>query len=256
MKKFKSFLKKRSLSPLKIYDLLHEVISGREMLLSRSECTFWGDNMATRQYVGFAENHKLHKAIQLSYEGGPECVVKSIQNTNILWRHHITCWAISQIRNVDGAIVECGVWYGWLTKALLHYASMSNDVRPCHLFDTWGGAGSIAKYPDDIYDYVCERFNIFPNAILHRGAVPDSLTRELITSIGPIAMLSIDMNGGIAERQALELLYPSLASGAIIYFDDYGWDFPALRTLVDEFLTDKPEELLHFPNGSSIMIKK
>jgi hypothetical protein len=43
--------------------------------------------------------------------------------------------------------------------------------------------------------------------------------------------------------------------GGIIYFDDYGWGYPDLREVVDEFFYDKPESLLHFPSGNSIVVK-
>ena len=41
----------------------------------------------------------------------------------------------------------------------------------------------------------------------------------------------------------------------ITYFDDYGWGYPELRKAISTFLADKPEELLHFPSGNSILIK-
>lgn len=43
--------------------------------------------------------------------------------------------------------------------------------------------------------------------------------------------------------------------GGIIYFDDYGWDYPELRHVVDKFFADKKESLLHFPSGNSIVVK-
>ena len=67
--------------------------------------------------------------------------------------------------------------------------------------------------------------------------------------------MSIDLNDGMPERQVLELLYERIVEGGIIYFDDYGWNYPLLRKLVNEFFEDKNETLLHFACGSSIVIK-
>ena len=70
-----------------------------------------------------------------------------------------------------------------------------------------------------------------------------------------IAYLSLDMNGGLPELAALKFFYPKIVKGGIIYFDDYGWNYPELRKVVDDFFSDKPETLLHFPSGNSIVIK-
>jgi hypothetical protein len=63
------------------------------------------------------------------------------------------------------------------------------------------------------------------------------------------------MNGHIAERAALEYYYELLVPGAFVYFDDYGWGYEGLVETVNEFLLDKPENLLHFPSGQSIFLK-
>jgi O-methyltransferase len=63
------------------------------------------------------------------------------------------------------------------------------------------------------------------------------------------------MNSHLAERVALESVYDRVSPGGVIYFDDYGWNYPELRQTINEFLLDKPERLLHFPSGQSILIK-
>jgi len=87
---------------------------------------------------------------------------------------------------------------------------------------------------------------------LIRGVVPEVLDS---VPLGKVAYLSIDMNGALAERKTLEILYDRVVSGGIIYFDDYGWDYSELRKEVDDFLQDKPETLLHFPSGNSVLVK-
>lgn len=97
-----------------------------------------------------------------------------------------------------------------------------------------------------------ERFKTYSNVELIRGWIPEILEKIPITSI---AYLSIDMNGFLAERKTLERYYDMVVPGGIIYFDDYGWNFPKLRETVDDFFSDKPEKLLHFPSGNSIVVK-
>ena len=93
---------------------------------------------------------------------------------------------------------------------------------------------------------------MYKNVSLVRGLVPEVLDQ---VKIEKIAFLGIDMNGSVAERAALERFYDKIVPGGVIYFDDYGWDYPDLRKTVNEFFEDKPESLLHFPSGNSIVVK-
>ena len=63
------------------------------------------------------------------------------------------------------------------------------------------------------------------------------------------------MNSSEPELATLERFYDRMVPGGIIYFDDYGWQFPELRRVVNLFFKDKPEKLLHFPSGNSIVVK-
>ena len=120
------------------------------------------------------------------------------------------------------------------------------------MVDPWGLGLNSNVYTEDIYDEVKSRFAEYPNVKLIRGLVPEALS---LVDTQKVAYLAIDMNGSIPERAALDHFYPKMTKGGVIYFDDYGWNYPELRATVDEFLTDKPESLLHFPNGTAILIK-
>ena len=104
--------------------------------------------------------------------------------------------------------------------------------------------GSLPGYKDDVFTPVQKRFRDLDNVKLIRGVVPGVLDQ---VKSERIAFLSIDMNGAVAERAALEYFYDKMLPGGIIYFDDYGWDYPELRATVDDFFVGKPEKLLHFP---------
>ena len=119
-------------------------------------------------------------------------------------------------------------------------------------FGSMPGSHISSKYQPDIFEVVKDRFAKYPNVKLIRGVVPDILSS---IPAKKVAYLSIDMNSSEPERAALEYYYGKMVSGGIIYFDDYGWGYPELRKVVDNFLGDKPEKLLHFPSGNSILIK-
>ena len=119
--------------------------------------------------------------------------------------------------------------------------------------DSWGKmTGSHADYQEEIYDIVKKRFAKWQNVILVKGLVPEVLSK--IPS-RKIAYLSIDMNGSEPEKAALEFFYDKIVPGGVIYFDDYGLPYPELRDVVNKFFADKPETLLHFPSGNSIVVK-
>ena len=108
------------------------------------------------------------------------------------------------------------------------------------------------NYHQDIYNIVKDRFSEYKNVYLIRGIVPETLAN---VDIQKIAYLAIDMNGHLAERATLEKYYDKVVQGGIIYFDDYGWGYPELVNTVEDFFKNKPESLLHFPSGNSIVIK-
>jgi hypothetical protein len=63
------------------------------------------------------------------------------------------------------------------------------------------------------------------------------------------------MNGWEAELASLEHFYPLMKSGGFIYFDDYGYGYPKLREVVNDFFEDKPETILILPTGQAVVIK-
>lgn len=214
--------------------------------------TFVGDGIITCHDVSILE--RSSSAFQKSMEGLPASVV--LNYSRIDWRVHICTWAASQVESVHGDFIDCGVWYGALPKTICEYIDIDSANRKYFMVDSWGSDISVqnnAKYSEDIYKLVQQRFSNYKSVELIRGVVPEALIQVSTTKI---AFLALDMNGSVAELQALEYFYPMLSVGAIVYLDDYGWNFPELRTAVNAFLSNKPEDLLVFPSGNAIFIKK
>ena len=188
-----------------------------------------------------------------SYREALQDVPEPLRGTEIEWRAHICCWAASQAIHLEGDFIECGVWYGVLSKVICSYTDFGSQNRNFYLIDSWGKMpGSHADYQEEIYDIVKKRFAKWQNVILVKGLVPEVLSK--IPS-RKIAYLSIDMNGSEPEKAALEFFYDKIVPGGVIYFDDYGLPYPELRDVVNKFFADKPETLLHFPSGNSIVVK-
>jgi O-methyltransferase len=216
---------------------------------------FHGDGFITRNYIGGFSNKKLDLAWSESLKDLPKDIKKWV--SDIKYRAHICTWAAKQVQNVEGDFVELGVFYGHLSKVIINYAPETLNGRNFYLVDPWGNLGDQAfsnyLYNKDIFEVVKSRFVSNKQVQLVRGTVP-----RVLPSIPSenVALLLIDMNGHEAELEALKYFYPKMSKGGIIYFDDYGGRWPKLREVVDEFLSDKQEELLTFASPNAIMIKK
>lgn len=217
--------------------------------------TYYADGFATIHHVEFLGDERFIAAFNGAFHEVPEWLAVQARR-DIAWRAHICTWAATQALALEeGDFVECGVWYGVLSKTICEYTDFGHQDRSFYLVDSWGaqlGSHPAASYQEDIFDIVGRRFSQYPNVHLVRGLVPDVLPE---IAAKKIAYLAIDMNGSEPERAALEFFYDKMVPGGIIYFDDYGWGYPALRAVVNEFFANKPENLLHFPSGNSIVIK-
>jgi O-methyltransferase len=228
------------------------VLLNNKMAEIVARSTYTRDGFVTTHHVEFLEDSHFMTSFNNSFVG----ISKELHPLfrNIDWRAHICTWAATRALALkEGDFVECGVWYGLLSKVICEYTDFSRQDRNFYLVDAWGGIDIHSNwYVEDIFDVVTSRFEKYKNVHLVRGFVPDILNT---IQTQKISYLSIDMNGSVAERAALEFFYKKMVPGGVIYFDDYGWDYPELRLTVNEFFADKPETLLHFPNGVSIAIK-
>lgn len=243
----------------KLRELLKELLYDQHRVIVKSEATFWGDNSATSQHVQFLARPAFNNSVTAAFDSTPRDVLErwhaGFWEFNINWRFHIVNWAANQCLNVKGDFVECGVNYGWLSRSMIHYVPFNESGKFFHLIDSWGLSGSHENYQDDIFEHVRASFSDFPCVKLHRGLIPDVFGNPSVSSIAKVAYLSLDLNGGLAEFQALQFFYGKLSPGAVVYIDDYGWGYPFLREKLDEFLADKPEEILEFPCGSALIVK-
>ncbi len=213
--------------------------------------TFAGDGMVSRHFVGWMAEASFASAVGAAFDGLPP--QRFYQH--LAWRIHIATWSAKlAMSQAPGALVECGVWHGFLSRAICDYVDIDTSGRDFYLVDMWGGADHHDGYPQDIYEAVRNRFAAYSQVHLVRGRVPDVL--QELDDVADISYLSLDMNDGHADVSALEWAWDRLSPGSVVYIDDYGWDYPDLRRRLDLFLSDKTEKLLHFPSGNSILIKE
>lgn len=219
--------------------------------LVNSPNLYCADGFLTSNFVSFRNDAKFIDSFQKSLQGIPEKYYDRLKE--IEWRAHIVNWAIHRAKTVKGDFIELGVWWGVLSKCVCEYHEIDSLERNFYLVDSWGKMpGSHKGYEEDIFEDVLNRFSCYRNVKLVRGVIPEVLNKILTTQV---AYLGIDMNNSAAELMALEYFYEKMVPGGVIYIDDYGWNHPDLRDAIDNFFVNKPEKLLHFPSGNSIVIK-
>lgn len=147
-----------------------------------SKAVFIGDGIITQQ-IKPRSSEKSKNSFYKSFILIPNNL-KSLRDMQ--FRFEILIWAMKQTQKFkdSSGIVECGVWYGVLSKSLINYFE-KEDSRTFYLFDSWGepnfkmeGFYKKENYRDDIFNTVKSRF-ANDNVKLVRGKLPNSLKHSL-----------------------------------------------------------------------------
>jgi hypothetical protein len=165
------------------------------------------------------------------------------------------------IENVPGDTAECGVYEGASSYFICRYA---NGTRTHHMFDSFEGlpapqqadgrfwaAGDFASPEEKARRNLAE----FPRLKFYKGWIP-AIFADVPAGIS-FAFVHVDVDLYEPTKDVLEFFYPRLSSGAVVVCDDYGFGFcPGATQACDEFLADKPENIVHAPTGQGFFIKR
>lgn len=184
---------------------------------------------------------------------------------NIEWRIVVCCWAAWHAKHLAGDFVECGTNTGIMSLSICNYIDFNKTGKKIYLFDTYKGIPVEQASPEEThakdqngayrecFDIAKKNFSIYPNAILVRGKVPETLPS---VSIDKVCYLMLDMNITYPERAALEYFWDKLVPGAVVLFDDYGWlGYDAQKRAHDAFAESKGVKILNLPTGQGMLIK-
>lgn len=172
--------------------------------------------------------------------------------------------------NIEGAIVECGVWRGGSMMAVAYtLQELSLTNRDLYLFDTYEGMPPPSEkditffnvYADSLLNsadkkqqetYVCYASledvekNLYstgyPKQKIHflPGKVEDTIPEKAPEKI---ALLRLDTDWYESTRHELEHLFPRLAVGGVIIIDDYGY-WKGCKEATDEYIENQKIPLL------------
>ena len=172
--------------------------------------------------------------------------------------------------NIDGDIVECGVWRGGTSMlgacALL---GMGDTSRTLWLYDTFAGmtaptAADVSPWDGPVAQKIWEKnqaadVNAWCYASLDEVRrnmastgypvekiryVEGDVLKTLATTVpDQIAVLRLDTDWYESTLKELEVLYPRLVRGGVLLIDDYGaWE--GCRKAVDEYCAKHGIKLL------------
>lgn len=244
-------------------DLKLPLADGRTLV--QGPLTYNQDGLATQHNAEFICDPRFSEAYRVGMENGNPA-------TRIEWRVHVALWCATNALFVEGDFVECGVHTGILSGAVMTWLDFARHApRRFFLFDTWAGVPieqmsdaekrlgipeMNRKYQngDSLYAGIQKKFSRWPNAVVVRGRVPESL--DALKEVEHFAYISIDLNVTEAEMSAIEVLWPRVSSGGLVLVDDYGWALHVNQKLAwDDWARRNGVMILALPTGQGLLRK-
>ena len=168
---------------------------------------------------------------------------------------------LQKVEHVDGKIVECGVGVG---RSMFAFSLLTQrTARPREIlgFDTFKGMPSptaedgvanrdmagVWKHPEEQVVGLLTHNGISTTFIHEHVTFVPGLLNETLPSYdgGPIALLHLDVDFYESYKTALSLLWPFVADGGIVAFDEYlqaSW--PGATQAIDEFFANRTEQIV------------
>lgn len=152
--------------------------------------------------------------------------------------------------NINGAIAECGVYRGQLSKFIHNII----PDKKFYLFDTFNGfdsrdseSNSDNRFKDTSLELVQNIFKDSKNVIIRQGYFPETIN-GIEDEIFSFVMIDFDKYE--PTLSALNFFYPRVQKGGYIIIHDYNspesnW---ACNRAVNQFLSDKLEKIITIPD--------
>lgn len=214
----------------------------------------FGLDIVEYSLVGYAEeNLRIYDAVKNLTMTGLERTSALVEAVKYIERN-----------NIEGALVECGVWKGGSVMAMaLALKELGNESRDIYLYDTFAGMNaptdedimfdgtpghhkfSKTRISDDASSWCAIPFETVRQNVLRTGYPEDRFhfvkgpVEKTIpgTLPGKIALLRLDTDWYESTRHELIHLFPLLAPHGVIIIDDYG-HWKGARKATDEYIRE------------------
>lgn len=186
------------------------------------------------------------------------------------WRVHVALWAAQHALRLEGDFVECGVYLGFVSSAVMSSLDWNNrsGERRFWLVDNFEGVvdsllseqetelGRDKEYGDrykGTFERATKNLSEFKNIEIVKGTVPEALSR---VTAERVSYLHLDMNSAEPEVAALRFFWPRLVKGGIALFDDYAYaSYRPQKVALDALANELGFRILSLPTGQGIAIK-
>lgn len=180
-----------------------------------------------------------------------------------------------RVKDIKGSVVECGVGRGRTFLEFAYLIFTEGKGRNLWGFDSFEGFPEPAKEdegprnpkkgewsgtsPEDII-FILKRAGLNLAKIKSQVKLVPGFLSETLHKYdgGPIALLHIDVDLYEAYRTALNVLFPHVAKGGLVLFDEYGAErWPGAKKAVDEYFKNRPEKVEYdAPFGKYYVVKQ
>ena len=170
---------------------------------------------------------------------------------------------LDSLKEVDGDIVECGVWKGGsMMLAAKTLMELDNTDYDLYLFDTFEGLPKTNDNDlfvqkgwlhDTSLESVKNYLSDFKNTHFLKGIFPE--TAEPISD-KKFSFIHLDTNLYQSTLDALEFFWPRMVIGGRIVSHDYNASsMPGVKKAFMEFFRDQPEKIIEIADSQVMVIK-
>ena len=183
-----------------------------------------------------------------------------------IWRSYELWNLVDQVKKVDGAIVEVGVWRGGTGAMMARRAEQLGIKDTIYLCDTWEGVVKTGEHDpyyhdgkhDDTSREIVQKLvdeQGLTNVKLLKGVFPDETADQV--SDKKLRLVHIDVDIYQSGADVLDWAWPKLSSGGVVVFDDFGCPgTPGITDLVNERRGEPDRFYFHNANGHAVFIKR
>lgn len=172
---------------------------------------------------------------------------------------------VRQLKDVEGAILEVGVWRGGSAAVIQGALRDSRVQKNFYIADTFEGVvktserdtnysgGEHADTDEKIVEEVFDRTGLRLPIVL-KGVFPDDHPNAITENI---ALLHSDVDAYASSKDIVEWALPKLSPNAIVVFDDYGfYGCEGVTDFCNELRANTDLTFVHNLNGHAIFIKR
>lgn len=183
-----------------------------------------------------------------------------------VWRCYELWSLVGELREVPGAILEVGVWRGGTGVLMAARAAALGIDDPVYLCDTWRGVVKTSAvdtyYRDGKHDDASRKTVEalaggmgLQNVELLQGVFPDDTAESIADRTFRLCHCDVDVYQ--SAKDVFDWVWPRLAPGGVVVFDDYGFPAcPGVTKFVDEQRLLDDRLVVHNLNGHGIVVKR